>query len=134
MQTNPYLAAARSGRNDIWRYVVTILLSLGLLIVGTTFLSLAVFIFTGSPDLNALSPAAQMVVLLSPFSLLIAGLWLGLRFLHHRPFRSLLRPVGRFRWRSLLLSAGLWLGLSAAGDFIVHQLRPNMYQFSYDPT
>jgi uncharacterized protein len=133
MQTNPFIEAARAGRNDLWRYIVTILISLALLIVGSTFLSLAVFVVFHTPDLSVLSPAAQMFILLLPFGFLVLGLWFGLRTLHHRSFKSsLLCPEGRFRWRALFLSAGVWFALNMLGDLIVHQLRPDMYHFSYD--
>src|SRR5512133_2037546 len=133
MQTNRFLGAAQTGRNDLWRYILTILLSLGLLILSASFLSLVVFAIFRVTDLAALSPAVQMVILLLPFGFLVLGLWIGLRNLHGRPFSSLLRPEGRFRWGSLLLSAALWLALNAAGDLIVRQLQPEIYHFSYDP-
>jgi membrane protease YdiL (CAAX protease family) len=133
MKTNSFLDAARTGRNEFWRYILTIFLSLGLLILGTSFVSFAVFAIFRVTDLAALSPAVQMVVLLLPFGFLILGLWIGLRNLHGRPFASLLHPGGGFRWGSLFLSAGLWLALNIAGDLIVRQLQPDNYHFSHDP-
>jgi len=55
---------------------------------------------------------------------------LGLRFLHHRPFKSLL-GAGRFRWENLALAGGLWLFLASLGDLGLSIFQPGNYSFSF---
>lgn len=94
---------------------------------------MAAFMIAHSPDLLALPPGLQVSLSLLPFAFLLLGLWIGLRFLHHRPFHSILRPDGRIRWGYLFLSGGLWLAISAAGDLVLSRLLPNTYHFSFHP-
>ena len=104
---NPFIQAARAGRNELWRYLVTVIASSALLLLASGLVSLAAFVVVHvlpreAPSAPAyLSPAAILVIALAPFAGLILGLWVGMRWLRRRSLHSLIRPGGRFRWRPI---------------------------------
>lgn len=134
MTLPPFLSAARAGHNDPWRYIFTLLLSGFLLVSGTSLVLAYVLISRGVHDLNALPEPVLLSAELIPMAFLLAGLWVGMRWLHHRPFFTLIRPPGtRFRWGAFGLSALAWLALSAAGDVAMALANPGNYVFHFDP-
>ena len=137
--TNPFIQAASAGRNDLWRYLVTIIGSSALLLLVAGIVSLAAFLaahalprqYPGAPAI--LPPAGVLAATLVPYAGLILGLALGLRSLHQRSPRTLVRPQGRFHWGWLALSGGLWLVLSALGDGVMSLIFPGSYRAAFAP-
>jgi membrane protease YdiL (CAAX protease family) len=137
---NPFLSAARAGKNDLWRYIVTLLTAWSLAALSgacpqLVFLAQAYALrqpVSGPGDMMAQPGYVAASVLLSSGAL-IAGLWFGMRRLHGRPFAALIHPGRSFRWRWMALSAGAWLVLSAAGDAALAFLHPGSYTFVLEP-
>lgn len=131
----PFFTEARKGR-DHWTFY---LITLGLAFIFMVVLTLMVFIplVLANPS-NAVTvmdlPApALLTVTMLPFSGVILAIWLALRFLHRRPFQSLIAPAGRFRWRLFFTSALFWLVLSALMDGVLSLLQPGNYRWTFDP-
>lgn len=133
MMENPFVLAAESGKNDFWRYLLTIFLTGGLFMVGGVMLVAAAVLLTGSMDLASLAPPLYLALNLAPFFCVLGGLWIALPLLHKRSFSSLVNPGRRFAWKAFFLSAGAWLLISAAGDLVLSRLQPGNYVFSFDP-
>lgn len=134
MNPNLFIEAARAGRNEFWRYFLTILLAGAFALGGGVAVVLAAFLFTGSLDLAALPPAQFLALNILPFFLILGVLAAALPLLHGRPFFSLINPLtGRFHWPRFFLSAGLWLLLSAISDMIMALIRPGNYVFVFEP-
>lgn len=131
----PFFTEARKGR-DHWTFY---LITLGLAFIFMVVLTLMVFIpFVLANPSNAVAvmdlPApALLTVTMLPFSGVILAIWLALRFLHRRPFQSLIAPAGRFRWRLFFTSALFWLVLSALMDGVLSLLQPGNYRWTFDP-
>lgn len=132
MSENPFILAARAGKNDFWRYLLTILLVGALFLGGGVCLALVVFLNVGA-DLTAITSPVYLALNLPPFFLALGGLAVALPLFHRRPLRSLVNPGRRFAWKAFLLSAVLWLLVSAAGDLALSRLQPGNYVFSFDP-
>lgn len=130
---NIFVQAAKSGKNDFWRYLLTILLTGGLFVVGGVGLVVAAVLLTGSMDLASLSPPLYLALNLLPFFFVLGGLWIALPLFHKRTFSSLVNPGRRFAWKAFILSAGAWLLISAAGDLALSRFQPGNYVFSFDP-
>jgi membrane protease YdiL (CAAX protease family) len=134
MKPNLFIEAARAGRTDFWRYILTILLAGAFALGGGVVVVLVVLLFTGRLDLAALPPALSLALNLLPFFLILGVLAAALPLLHERPFFSLVNPLaGRFQWRRFFLSAGLWVLLSAASDVFLALLEPGNYVFVFEP-
>jgi len=133
MDSNRFIEAARAGRNDFWRYLLTAILAGGFALAGGVMIVLIVLVTTGSLDLLALPPALFLALNLLPFFLILGVLAAALPLLHGRPFFSLINPLaGRFQWRRFFLSAGLWLLLSALSDIVLSLLQPGNYVFVFE--
>ncbi len=130
-EPNPFLTAARAGRNSLWRYILVSLFAFGLEMVGVGGLALLALIATRTLNPLALPEALLLAVELGGTGFLILALWGGLRLLHGRRLASLLHPAGPFRWDRLACSAAVWLALSALGDVTLALLYPGSYALAF---
>lgn len=128
----PYIALTEPGKNEWWRYVLTVALVIWL-VFTIALAALAPLMVMYGTDVGPTQVGEQLWLAanLAPFPFAILALWLGLRFLHKRPFKSLM-SAATFRWGNLALAGGLWLGLSALGDLLLSILQPGNYTFSLD--
>jgi len=131
IKANPFLDLAKDGRNEFWRYLLTI----GLMIAASFWVSLvaslAAILINGT-DLNQYPPLAMLLLGTSPFPFTLLVLWFGVRFLHKRPFRSLVTPFKQVRWKQLFISALLWFLLAGISDLVLSFLQPDNYHWSLD--
>jgi len=131
IKANPFLDLAKDGRNEFWRYLLTI----GLMIAASFWVSLvaslAAILINGT-DLNQYPPLAMLLLGTSPFPFTLLVLWFGVRFLHKRPFRSLVTPFKKVRWKQLFISALLWFLLAGISDLVLSFLQPDNYHWSLD--
>ncbi len=130
--TNQFLEQAQQGRNEFWRYLVTIFAIIWVSVTAQLLVGAAAFIIEGTVDINQFSPLALLVVTLVPFPCALLTLWGGLRLLHKRPLMSLINPSGRLIWRKVLVSGALWFGLSAITDVFFALISPGNYKWSLD--
>ncbi len=131
MKSNAFLEQAQSGRNDFWRYLVNV----GAIIFISIWISILISIFSlflfGS-DFNQYPPQTLLIIGMLPFPFVMLTLWLGVRFLHHRKFLSLITPLKRVNWNRILVSAAIWFLLAGLADVVLALLQPGNYQWSFD--
>jgi pimeloyl-ACP methyl ester carboxylesterase/membrane protease YdiL (CAAX protease family) len=134
LNKNPFIEPARAGNNRWWTFGVTLLLLLVIWGLWSACVTLPA-ILLGQLDLLSLSSQSTelplLVISLVSFAGIPPALWLGLRFFHHRSFKSLVLPAGPFRWHLFFLPAGMWIGLSLLTDLILSQLLPGNYIFTF---
>lgn len=130
--TNQFLEQAHHGKNEFWRYLLTVFAIIVVAVSAQLVVAVVAFIVERTVDVNQFSPLALLVVTMAPFPCALLALWGGLRLLHHRPLISIINPSGRFVWRKVLVSGVLWFGLSALGDVIFALINPGNYQWSFD--
>jgi membrane protease YdiL (CAAX protease family) len=138
-----FLELARRGRNDWWRYLV----SLPLIIVGWFAVALVLYILLlsyavadGDPataiDLNrgevTGAPLLTLVVLLLGFAGLHASLFAAVRFVHRRPLLSLITPYRRLSWGRVAAGFVVFLVLAAAAVAVEAALFPGRYRLTFD--
>ncbi|MDR3572656.1 MAG: type II CAAX endopeptidase family protein [Anaerolineaceae bacterium] len=137
MHSDEFFASARSGKNDFWRYFLTVIGIVFIVIFVTAIVAVAVSIYfftTHNIDFNHLSPIASLLIGMSIFPPALLVLFLGIRFLHQRPFKTLITPQPRIAWRRMLLSGGLWFLISAIGDLVTALwVTPGNYSWSFNP-
>ncbi len=127
---NHYLDAVHQGKNEWWRYVLGIVVILGVgLVVGsivTVIVGLLLLLLT-RPDPAIFSDSklferALLDLFEQPtvpgfigqnlqFVVLMAGIAIAVKLIHGRPFRSLISPGATFSGRRFLTGFGLWFGM-----------------------
>ena len=133
---NRFLDLARTGQNAWWRYILSLALILGSWLGGSVVLILLLIII--APDLQV-TPNGQILgvatwlvltITLASFIPLVISLWLAVRFIHRRPFRSLITPQPHFDWKRAATGFVLFLILGGLASVIEACLYPGRYQFS----
>jgi uncharacterized protein len=143
-----YLDAVYQGKNDWWRYVLGVLLILGVgLVVGAIVGVIVglIFLLLSQSDLAILSDSkrfeqALLELFEQPtipgfigqnlqFVVLMAGIAIAVKLIHGRKFRSLISPTATFSTGRFLTGFGLWFGLmgilvgisaiGSPGEFVV---------------
>ena len=134
MQLPTFFDAARPGKNALWRYLVGLSVTVIGFVSATLIIGLPVMIISGATGLGQLSQSAFLTIAALPFAGGLIGLWLAMRLLHERPFRSLITPQARPVWRRFWRSAALWLALSGLGDLLLGLLiTPGNYFLQWNP-
>lgn len=134
MADNAFMALARTGKSSFWRYLLNNLLVIGAAVLAQVAVTIPVVLFTGSIDLTHMPALISLLFTMAPFPVGGVVLILGVWFIHKRSPRTLLTARPRFAWRRLLVSAGLWLVLSALGDLALGLfVTPGNYQLSFKP-
>jgi membrane protease YdiL (CAAX protease family) len=139
-----FLDLARQGRNDWWRYLLAILVILFGWLVPSILLGgflVAVVMLDKKPSTFINANTGQIVgvdsALITGVSLLsvvalVASLYLAVRFIHQRPFRSLITTHPSFEWKRVAQGFGFYLILVAAASLIEALLFPGRYQLTWD--
>jgi uncharacterized protein len=149
---NHYLDAVRQGKNDWWRYVlgVLVILGVGLLvgaivtaIVGLVLLLLArpnPAIFSDGKlferallDLFDQPTVAGFICQNLQFVVLMLGIAIAVKLIHERRFRSLISPTTTFSGRRFLTGFGLWFGMMAVIVGISAISSPGDLVLTFDP-
>jgi membrane protease YdiL (CAAX protease family) len=141
---NSFLDAARLGRNEWWRYALTVIAVL----FATLFLGsipqvagLLFVMFDGSPATTfdpltgvfvGLNPTLSFSLLLFPFVAWFAALLLAVAVFHRRHPRTLVTPGPRLRWGRSLAGAGVWVALVSGMSLLEAVLFPGRYAFTPD--
>jgi membrane protease YdiL (CAAX protease family) len=137
-----FLENARTGENNILRYILTILLTWGTPIIfqiiiiiyamsflisqGTDMENLLTIITTDPLVLIALVGVTSIVSLIF--------LYIGVRFIHKRRFISLISTDSRFNWKKLLKGGGVWFAILTASTVIALIFDPTGLEFTFNPS
>jgi membrane protease YdiL (CAAX protease family) len=143
MNMDIYLDLARQGQNKWWRYVLGVLLILfmwqGLGSIPSVFLLIRVMasghpltgVSTGS--LPGVDPVVSFVALMLASVFFVLGITLAVRFIHNRPFRTLITPARSIAWGRLFQGFGAWFVLAGLTSVLEALLYPGRYAWTFDP-
>ena len=124
-QTERYLALARLGRNEWWRYLVGAgLILFSWIVLG--WVPYAVFMAHGGDDILLQFLAVNFSVIM-----MLAGLAVTVKFIHRRPLASLITAEPRIRWARIGHAALVWAVIALATVGVEHLLFPDRYYLSY---
>ena len=126
-----FFTAGREGNTRLWSYAATLALVITLVEVWGSLLMVPLLLAYKTVNLDSLPEVPLLSLSLLTFAAIPAGLWLGLRWLHRRPFASLWgsRPL---RWGRMALAGSIWFGLSGLGDLVQAVLNPTNYVWRFD--
>lgn len=143
-----YLDSVRLGKNQWWRYLLGILIILGAwLLVGSMLylvaVSFGIFIDLSSIGSDPVSGAASLEQLVQSapplatftgtfltFVPLLVGVFLVVRFIHGRPFLTLITPHRRVDWCRLMQGFVVFGALLVLITAVEVLLYPGRYQLS----
>lgn len=150
---NALLQRAREGKNEWWRYVVGVALSffvgyqlvgaipLVILIFRAVILKYVTFAQIGADSSQILSATflhvdlnTLLAALLAIFVGAMVFLWIAVRFIHRRPFMSIISgKQGSFDMQRFFTSFGIWLTLCIAQFAIAYNLNPDSFHYVLQP-
>nr|WGD61502.1 lysostaphin resistance A-like protein [Bacillus velezensis] len=133
-----YLPA--EGRNSVSRYLLSLLLIVGLFFFGsilTVFYMFLTSAFNPSLTINwdeaALSdPLADIYLQHIVYFIAIPGIWIAVRFIMKRRFLSIITPNQSLNWKRIFFGFGTYVVLMfVAGliDFLIHPDRFTLQEF-----
>lgn len=135
-----FIRAAFTGQNSFWRYLGgLIIIFLAAMIVGAIP---ATVVFAYSKDPAAafemdfvsagISPAWGLALMLFPFAFGLFANWFVIRYLHERPFYSMVSYENRMDWRKVGVGAGLWLLLLVVFELVTYFQHPDNYEWTFN--
>jgi len=135
-----YLDLAHAGKNDWWRFVLAGLLILFMWQILGALPGAALFIWVMVRDgLRAGSAAGGLpgtttgfVALMLASVFFVCGIYLAMRFIHRRPFRTLVTPGRSIAWGRLFQGFGVWFALAALMSVFEAILFPGRYVWTLD--
>lgn len=141
-------AGAINGFNKPWMYIITFCLAL----IGYFLYQSVIAIplvdrllhngytleqISENPNLILDSTALQMdpnyilVLELGMFVFALVGLFFGVQFIHHKPFKSVLTGYNKFRFRKFWFAVGLWTLLQMVLTTVSYALSPNEFELVF---
>ena len=134
---NTYLDLALQGENKWWRYVLAVFLILfmGQILGSMPSVFLLVWVMTsghlktltGSGSLPGVDLLVSFVALMLASVFFMLGIYLAMRFIHKRPFRTLITPVHPSAWGRLFQGFGAWFVLASLMSLLEARLYPGRY-------
>lgn len=146
-----FLQQVYKGKNDWWRWLITILLVIVGYVVGqlpfTAVLMKSVMDANdGFMDVQEMEEVAKtmdftpygidpnmiLVLLLLMFVFAMIGLWIGVAKIHGRSFRTLITPMAKVNWSKVLFSFGLWMLFSLILEGASYLMDSGNYIYNFD--
>jgi membrane protease YdiL (CAAX protease family) len=137
-----YLNLALQGKNDWWRYVLAVLLILFMWQILGALPSAALLIWTmvnraggsgiSSDIMPRMDTTTGFIAIMLASVLFMTGIYLSIRFIHQRPFRTLISPKRSIAWGRLFQGFGVWFLLAALIAVVEALLHPGRYVWSLE--
>jgi membrane protease YdiL (CAAX protease family) len=141
-----FLKQASKGANNWYLYVFTVLLVIIGYIIGQLPMTVVQLIqmnknpelgsntleeFRTNPDFSLFYVDQNLgfFLLLFFFIFALLGLYIGVRYLHKRPFLTLITWTGKIDWRRIFWGFGLWLVLTMVTEGLFYLADPGNYEW-----
>jgi membrane protease YdiL (CAAX protease family) len=138
-----YLEAARQGRNDWWRYLISFpAILISWLMVGTipVLLLMAYVSIDGDPVTSfsgtgfvGIPRVLEFLATMLTFIPLIVATLLAVRFIHARSLQTLITGETHIRWGRVFAGAGVWLVIAALVSMVEALFYPGRYILTFQP-
>ncbi len=140
-----FFAIAKTGRNEFWRYVISIILIITVSFIGQIPLALfLVFRMTGYTDLQrfqeeldfsviGIDPNIGLLFMLIPFILCFLCMIYIVKVIHIRPFLSVFTGHSRFNWPKLFFSLAVMFLLLLITELALYIVNPGNYELNFNP-
>lgn len=139
---NTYLDLSGQGQNKWWRYVlaVSLILFMWQIIGAIPYVSIYIWEIAGGQlqtvartgSLPGVDPTISFVALMLASVSFVLGIYLAVRFIHNRPFRTLITPTKSFDWVRFFWGFGTWFVLTGLMSMLEALLYPGRYTWTFD--
>jgi uncharacterized protein len=140
---NAYLDLARQGKTSWQRFVLAvavILFTWQILGALPSIFLLFWFLIDGNPQTLAtgtgqfagVNPVVGFIIPMVGSILFIIGIYLAIRIIHQRPFRTLITPARSVNWKRLFQGFFVWFFISGLISLFEACLYPGRYKWSLD--
>ena len=142
-----FFQAANSGSNSWWQYLFgVIIVALGYLFGQIPLGIVVIWAAQKQGDISAVNDFASSLDfaelgLSSNFGFALAlimflgallGLWIAIKYLHNRPFSTLINPFQRIRWSRFFWGLLVWLAFGILAECISWFFNPGDYHLQFD--
>lgn len=138
-----YLELARQGRNDWWRYLLSLpaILVTWLFVGSIPVVLLLAYVSTdGDPATDfsgtgfvGVPVIVEFLITMSSFVPFLVATLLAVQFIHVRPLKTLITGEAQVRWRRILAGAGVWFAIAAMVSVVESLLYPGRYVLTFQP-
>ncbi|ADP77841.1 Abortive infection protein [Methanothermus fervidus DSM 2088] len=127
-----FLLRVKEGKNEWWRYLITIILTFGSPIIPGMFLGI-VFVFT--QNFQILKSSLFLLILLGiTYFTSFIFFCISVRYIHGRKLISLVNSYNKIRWKRIFKGAIIWFLILIITDIIIYFINPANYKFNYSST
>ena len=139
-----FFAVAKQGKNEFWRYIISVILIIAVSILGQIPLALLIISrmkslsdidrFQENPDFSqfGIDPNTGLLLMLIPFILCFLCMIFIIKFIHLRPFLTLLTGHSKFNWAKLFFAVAVMFILLIIAEIILYIINPANYELNFN--
>lgn len=139
-----FFSVAIKGKNEFWRYAISIILIITISFIGQ--IPLALFLvskMTSFSDLEkfqdeldftelGVDPNIGLLFMLIPFILCFLSMIFIVKVIHQRPFLSVLTGHDSFNWSKFFFALTIMFMLLLIAELALYITNPDNYEFNFD--
>ena len=142
-----FLKSAYLGANKWYLYLVTLILVMIGTVIGQLPL-LGIMLSKGaesgldqselaeladSMDFSAIGLDQNLAIFLMLLAFVVGliSLWIGVKFIHKKPFNALINPSLSINWKKIFFSFGLWMSMTMVMELVFYLIDPTVYTFQF---
>lgn len=137
-----YISLASKGKNQFWRYLVSVIVFLVASLIGQIPLTLVVasryttqesmqnFLKNLNFELIGISPLVGLILIAIPFAFLLLAVIVSVVNIHERPLLSLLTSRKKYSWSKTFFAIVTMLILMILSDLVFRSFHPDNYEFN----
>lgn len=138
-----YLEVARSGKNDWWRYVISlpVIVLIWVMLGSIPVILLMAYVSMDENPATSFSGTGfagvpvipEFLITMSSFIPFIVATLLAVRFIHARSLKTLITSESHIRWERMFAGAGVWMSIAAILSVLESLLYPGRYVLTFQP-
>lgn len=128
------------GKNNWWRYLLTIIASwVGAILILAVLLIPILIISHPQPmeishNIKDINPMFFLIFFGAYYILSFAIFYIFTRFIHHKNIRIFINTIYKIRWIKIVKGAGLWFFLMSCALLVEFTINPSSVRFSFNPS
>ena len=143
-----FFQAAHRGKNEFFRYLITIMLVIGGVIIGQVPLGIALMMLSTKNgmsveqleqlqqkmDFSALGMDQNLALflMLLAFAVGLLALLIGVKFIHGKRIVDVLSGRNQLDWKRVFWAFGCWFILTIVFELLVYAINPGNYSLHFD--
>lgn len=125
-----YSELAKPGKNGWKRYLLSIVFIIFFwLLIGSLTV---VVIDIAVRNITGISHLINFIQLNSSFVVLLAAIYLSVRYIHKRKFKTLITPYDKVNWKNMFYGFGLYFFLTFICTIIEYFVHPGDFTFTFN--